>query len=572
MEIDEIKIEFNDVHESPMEHEVPAQALMTLHDSVQNMPSKQKSALQEAVADASPIKRPRLEGLQDNQPWNQYSPLKRYEPRSLSKDFSQEQLESMNKNYTSIKNTLKQSSGRRWAYYEFFYSNIDRALLLGCNDFEICLKQMFQDLKTRMLTRRQWSNIRRLMGKPRRYSAAFLKEERAILEEKRKKIRYLHQLKGFEVTDMTQFKDLPEEVPTPMVIGTKVTAKVPDYLQKDGLNLFTGSIDAVDNVNNTFRIIFDREGIGSHSIPDTDVSSEEYESMNLQLFVVKERPKVAESTNQKVDKSDANCSPTRLRLKEELRKGSGGTFGGFPVHFLLQLTTLSKAIALKKEYVKKLKEMNSKVELAQPFGYIKKDFQRDYAFVVLELDKINTEMNDIFDNIQHYIHTDAPHMGALDQSLNVRNECNEKAMDLIEQSQCILHDEHMLTLTKQFTSLMLQINHVAESEEPCSAKLSLLDSAVEEIKETLHPSNKKLFEDQVEISIAFLKNNLQNEKSSLSAFSHKKQQENLLPLVDNLDDNLSSNDENDNDDDDDDLLLEEEEEEEIKEEDSDLSE
>ena len=46
MEIDEIKIEFNDVQESPMEHEVPAQALMTLHDSVQNMPSKQKTALQ----------------------------------------------------------------------------------------------------------------------------------------------------------------------------------------------------------------------------------------------------------------------------------------------------------------------------------------------------------------------------------------------------------------------------------------------------------------------------------------------------------------------------------------------
>lgn len=36
-----------------------------------------------------------------------------------------------------------------------------------------------------------------------------------------------------------------------------------------------------------------REGIGSHSIPDTDVASEEYESMNLQLFMVKERPKIA---------------------------------------------------------------------------------------------------------------------------------------------------------------------------------------------------------------------------------------------------------------------------------------
>ena len=38
---------------------------------------------------------------------------------------------------------------------------------------------------------------------------------------------------------------------------------------------------------------FSREGIGAHSIPDVEVSSEEYEAMSLQLFIVKERPKIA---------------------------------------------------------------------------------------------------------------------------------------------------------------------------------------------------------------------------------------------------------------------------------------
>lgn len=143
---------------------------------------------------------------QQSHRFRHFSPFKSYEPRSLSNDFSSDQIESMNKNYTSIKNTLKQQTARRWAYFEFFYSNIDRALLLGGNDFEQCLQQMFKDLKTRKMTRRQWSNVRRLMGKPRRFSAEFLKEERHILEEKRKKIRYLHQFKGFEVTDTLQFK------------------------------------------------------------------------------------------------------------------------------------------------------------------------------------------------------------------------------------------------------------------------------------------------------------------------------------------------------------------------------
>lgn len=106
----------------------------------------------------------------------------------------------------NINNILKQSAGRRWVYYEWFYSNIDRALLLGENDFQSCLQQMFKNIKIKNLTRTQWSMIRRLMGKPRRCSPAFFQEERVSLEEKRKKIRYLHQLKGFEVTDMSQFK------------------------------------------------------------------------------------------------------------------------------------------------------------------------------------------------------------------------------------------------------------------------------------------------------------------------------------------------------------------------------
>ena len=207
--------------------------------------------------------------------------------------------------------------------------------------------------------------------------------------------------------------------------------------------------------------------------------------------------------------------------------------------------------------------MNSVVELGQTFGGIKRDFLKSYAFVILELDKINNEMNDIFERIQTFIHTEEPHIGALDQSLNVRNQCNEQAMDLIEQSHYIVNNDQMFSLTQKFTSMMLQINHVAGSEESCSAKLSLLDQAVHEIKESLHPNNKKLFEDKVEINIAFLKARLQNEQSSLSAFSKSTQKTKLLPLMEPVDD-LSSAEEDFNEDEDDD---QDEMEEEIKEED-----
>lgn len=52
-----------------------------------------------------------------------------------------------------------------------------------------------------------------------------------------------------------------------LVVGTKVTAR----LRKPENGLYTGIIDAVDTSDNTYRITFDRNGIGTHSIPDYEV-------------------------------------------------------------------------------------------------------------------------------------------------------------------------------------------------------------------------------------------------------------------------------------------------------------
>ena len=47
--------------------------------------------------------------------------------------------------------------------------------------------------QTRRLTRVQWCQLRRLMGKPRRCSPTFFKEERALMESKRNKARQIQQ-------------------------------------------------------------------------------------------------------------------------------------------------------------------------------------------------------------------------------------------------------------------------------------------------------------------------------------------------------------------------------------------
>jgi hypothetical protein len=93
---------------------------------------------------------------------------------------------------------------------------------------------------------------------------AFFEEERRELERKRVKIRLLQQRK---TADVTNCKDLPGEIPLQLVIGTKVTAR----LRRPQDGLFNGSIDAVDTSNNTYRITFERTGLGTHSVPDYEV-------------------------------------------------------------------------------------------------------------------------------------------------------------------------------------------------------------------------------------------------------------------------------------------------------------
>ena len=122
----------------------------------------------------------------------------------------------------ALRNLLKLPKAHRWVCYEFFYSNIDRVLFEGENDFMVCLRESFPQLKTRRLTRVEWCKVRRLMGKPRRCSAAFFAEERAELARKRYKIRLLQQRKQ---GDITNFKDLPDNIPLQLTIGARVTAR-----------------------------------------------------------------------------------------------------------------------------------------------------------------------------------------------------------------------------------------------------------------------------------------------------------------------------------------------------------
>lgn len=183
---------------------------------------------------------------------------------------------------------------------------------------------------------------------------------------------------------MNSFKDLPPEIPLQLVIGTKVTAR----LRKPQDGLFTGSIDAVDTSNNTYRITFERAGLGTHSVPDYEVlSNEPPETISVSSFAQKFRPRHVQYVPSppyalKLRSPRLNNDPLISNASMALPKRShiGGTMNGYPLKLLEFMVNVNKILAAKKIKIKKLKEMNSEAEKQRSIGeYLPPDFERRYA-------------------------------------------------------------------------------------------------------------------------------------------------------------------------------------------------
>uniref|UniRef100_F6WHF7 Lin-9 DREAM MuvB core complex component n=1 Tax=Xenopus tropicalis TaxID=8364 RepID=F6WHF7_XENTR len=427
-----------------------------------------------------------------------------------------------------LRNLLKLPKAHKWCIYEWFYSNIDKPLFEGDNDFCVCLKESFPNLKTRKLTRVEWGKIRRLMGKPRRCSAAFFEEERSALEQKRQKIRLLQQRK---VADVSQFKDLPDEIPLSLVIGTKVTARLRGV--HDGL--FTGQIDAVDTQNSTYRVTFDRTGLGTHTIPDYEVlSNEPHETMPIAAFGQKQRPPRMFMTPPRSSytaiQSPVMESDTLLGQspwKAKISSSDTETIGGFPVEFLVQVTRLSKILMIKKEHIKLLRDMNTEAEKLKSYSSpISIEFQRRYATIVLDLEQLNKDLNKVLHKVQQYCYELAPDQGLqpADQPTSMRRRCEEDARQMVRRAntsstgQPCVQNESLTELISRLTAILLQIKCLAEGGDLNSFEFKSLTDSINDIKSTISPSNISCFQNNVEIHVAHIQSGL-SQMGNLHAFA-----------------------------------------------------
>lgn len=398
-----------------------------------------------------------------------------------------------------LRNLLKLPKAHKWVCFEYFYSNIDKSLFDGENDFMICLKESFPQLANKKLTQVQWAKIRRMMGKPRRCSQAFFAEERKELERKRKLIRFIQQRKTVDIC----VKDLPNEIPMQLVVGTKVTAR----LRKPQDGLFTGCIDAVDTSNNTYRITFERPKLGTHSVPDYEVlSNEPPDTICLSSITQKFRPRyVMEEIFNLYQPSLPNKSNSQgdpMIGCSDLAKHFDSNKGGYPFPLLELIVKLTKVLQAKRSKINRLKEYNCEAEKRKSFGQrMPEDFERKYAAVVIDLERMNMDLQEYINEIQMYCQQIAPgpSLAAMLAPSHLREKCREEAALLVEKNNNgSIKESNVIDLVTDLTALMLQVKSLSDSDQN-AYELGVLQGTMDQIKLKLDPQYQRLFQNNVEL-------------------------------------------------------------------------
>ncbi|XP_067945972.1 protein lin-9 homolog isoform X1 [Watersipora subatra] len=449
------------------------------------------------------------------------SPRKQAKPAPILKS----EKEIAQSNGLRLKNILKLPKAHKWVCYEWFYSTLDQALLLGGNDFQAVLRENFPDLGTELMRKSEWNKIRRLMGKPRRCSAAFFQEERNNLEQRRQKIRLIQQRKMTELSE-ADMKDLPDQIPLPLVIGTGVTA----LLRSPQDGLYAGTIDAVDTMNNTYRITFDRAGLGTHTVPDYEVLSNRLQdTIPLSSFQHRIRPARYTGTISPPHRSshlqlDNDPLLGFAPLHSRLLGDQSGTIGGFPVKFLVQVTKLSKSLSIKREKVDELKSMNAKAEKFQSYlEPLSVEFQKRYAYDILELEEINRRLEEQLSAVQIYSHELSMEQGVdgADTSQETRHGCDLEAKAMFERRmedlKCTIQSPSMAALITKLTAMLLQLKAVSEGDVN-ALDLRSIQNALEGIRLSTDSTNSSCFRNNVEVHVNHIQSCL-TQMGNLHAFT-----------------------------------------------------
>jgi len=172
--------------------------------------------------------------------------------------------------------SLRNKKFRKFCRHEWFTSALDR-LYFSQNEFMECLYESGFGQITK-LTRQEWSHIRSVMGRPRRLSRAFLKEEREKLNRYRTVMRKVQNGVSMDSPLATDIDEFPfqDEVPAKLKEGQTVTAVHPDTKEMH-TGVITKShskgIGATDKASGDYHyfVKFDQKQLGTVLVSDAAI-------------------------------------------------------------------------------------------------------------------------------------------------------------------------------------------------------------------------------------------------------------------------------------------------------------
>ncbi|XP_030373069.1 protein lin-9 homolog [Scaptodrosophila lebanonensis] len=147
-------------------------------------------------------------------------------------------------------NFLKQFASHRWVAFEFLDSYIDGPIFAAQYDTERFMRECCPQVETRMLPRRAWQLVRRHMGKARRFSVAFIAQERLELARTRRILRFLQQRNFEEFQDTALLEHLPKMIPLPLAKDARVTS----YVAMATVGICDGRVMSYDQNDSSYLV------------------------------------------------------------------------------------------------------------------------------------------------------------------------------------------------------------------------------------------------------------------------------------------------------------------------------
>uniref|UniRef100_A0A0N4Z2D7 DIRP domain-containing protein n=1 Tax=Parastrongyloides trichosuri TaxID=131310 RepID=A0A0N4Z2D7_PARTI len=405
---------------------------------------------------------------------------------------------------------------RQWMQYEFFYSALDHQLFLGENDFAACLRTDFPNLKTRMLTLPEWRTVKRLIGKPRRFSQNYLVEEMQSIEMKRNKLRMIYN-GNINILQPDWASDLPLKIPRPLAVGMNVFVR----LTKPIIGVYYGRIDAVHE--NSFRIIFENDkNLSPMMVDDINVMPEvlpelvsvqsfidQYRNnshksiLGRDVFIQEKDKKIFDLKEEFDDSGTVKHPPPRNLANITTSTVKDDKVGNFPVRMLVLLVKLHKLVDMKKELVSHLDLLNGEAEKCHLVsGEYPFELQQTYAKLIIQLENINETTQNYIKIVNEYLHTLQPANHTKVEKIIKVSDIHAKMITKNFNNQIEITCDKTKLLIKNLTKLLLMFRTFGYDKKEVNLYnfYATVSDNISGMKEVMYKDNKRVFEEEVEVN------------------------------------------------------------------------